>query len=383
MPGLGELRISTKTANEQVAQRYDLLVCQLRSDGRLDALRALKSGDVSLQDLDSHREANRLADLLGRRASPLLRPLLDEWLCNGAADMGIRNSSMKRYATSWRTILQDLSAQARVEDIDQQFVNEFLRRRRRTSTQDRSPLSPATLNRDLAAVGAFLRWCEEQKACAVVRPRLKYSPESKGKTRWLTAAEIQSFREHCPNGWWPLFGLLIGTGIAVGEALGLRRADLDLNTGLVSIHEGYGRMLKRASRARELSVPDVLRETLADHLERNTKGQMDRVFPHTYSPARKAWGNVCRRAKIVGATIHDARHTFAVHAVMSGVPESRLQRLLGHSHPITTRRYAMFAPGQFVKEDAASASGSMNLGGLAPTRPSTDHSPILSLAIAS
>lgn len=55
---------------------------------------------------------------------------------------------------------------------------------------------------------------------------------------------------------------------------------------------------------------------------------------------------------IHGATIHDARHTFAVHCVQDGIPEARLQKLLGHVHPGTTRRYAMHAPEQFLEDDA-------------------------------
>lgn len=87
----------------------------------------------------------------------------------------------------------------------------------------------------------------------------------------------------------------------------------------------------------------------------------DRLFAHTYWPARSTWAAICRRANIGAASIHDARHTFAVHAVMNGVPESRLQRLLGHSHPATTRRYASFAPGQFVREDGAVVAASLGL----------------------
>ena len=67
-------------------------------------------------------------------------------------------------------------------------------------------------------------------------------------------------------------------------------------------------------------------------------------FAFTYWPARKAWNAVCKQAGIYGAAIHDARHTFAVHAAQDGVPEARLQKLLGHAHPGTIRRYAMHAP---------------------------------------
>lgn len=90
------------------------------------------------------------------------------------------------------------------------------------------------------------------------------------------------------------------------------------------------------------------------------------VFPFTYWPAQKAWKQVCTATEIYGATIHDARHTYAVHAVQDGIPEARLQKLLGHAHPGTTRRYAMHAPEQFLEGDAERVARHMGLGDVAP-----------------
>ena len=359
--GLGEIRVSTRTKNEKLARRYDDLVCELREHGRMDALVALKNGAVSLQELHTHREPQRLADLLKRAVAPLVRPLLKEWLQDGASDTGIRDSSMERYARSWKHLLQILPDGARLDDLDQTFVTEFKRHRYSTAKERGKLLKGATLNRDLAALGAFLSWCSREKGLAVQRPTLKYQQETRGRTRWLSQDESARFRDKCPAHWWPLFGLLLGTGITISEALGLRVCDLDLVHGHLSIHEGYGRKLKRTSRARELAIPKSLLSALAAHIDAGETGPTALVFSIPRQRAQRAWASVCKAAKISGASIHDARHTFAVHAVMHGVPEARLQRLLGHSHPGTTRRYAMFAPGQFVKEDAETVAKSLGL----------------------
>ena len=76
---------------------------------------------------------------------------------------------------------------------------------------------------------------------------------------------------------------------------------------------------------------------------------------------------MCKAAGIVAATIHDARHTFAVHAVQGGIPEARLQKLLDHVHPGTTRRYAMHSPEQFQDADADRVASHMGLA-TAPLR---------------
>jgi len=73
--------------------------------------------------------------------------------------------------------------------------------------------------------------------------------------RYLSSEELAAFRDHCPKEWQPPFMLLFSTGMTIGEALGLRRSDTDLRIRRVSIHEEYGRTLKRDSRARELSIP--------------------------------------------------------------------------------------------------------------------------------
>lgn len=172
-----------------------------------------------------------------------------------------------------------------------------------------------------------------------------------------------------PDDWAPLFALLFSTGLTISEALGLRRADLDLRSRRVSVHEEYGRKLKRESRNRELSIPESVVALLRRWLERVPLDPQARVFDFTYWPARKAWHRVCDAAGIDGATIHDARHTFAVHLVQDGVPEARLQKLLGHAHPGTTRRYAMHAPEQFLEADAERAAKHMGLTGVPSGRP--------------
>ena len=211
----------------------------------------------------------------------------------------------------------------------------------------------------------------------VERPILRYQRESKGRMRWLSREEIAAFREHCPESWWPLFALLFGTGITISEALGLRRTDVDLRSRRLSIHEEYGRKLKRESRTRDLSLPEHLVPVLANWFSEDVPvSPTERVFRFTYWPARKAWALVCKCAGIHGATIHDARHTFAVHAVQRGVPEARLQKLLGHAHPGTTRRYAMHAPEQFLDQDVERVAEGLGLG----TSTSHSASPISRLA---
>jgi integrase len=85
-------------------------------------------------------------------------------------------------------------------------------------------------------------------------------------------------------------------------------------------------------------------------------GPDDLVFPldvQRYGAVRRTWRAICKAAKIGGATIHDARHTFGVHAAQAGISIVRLQRLMGHADPTMTMRYMQHAPEAYMDQDAA------------------------------
>lgn len=364
--GIGHVMLSTGTTNATRAKAYDALLLDLKGLGRLDVIRTLKAGRVTFAEVYANRAPAQLDALLARIEAPQVSALLEEWLTSGAQDRGIRERSMARYKSSWKHVSAILPKGATLAHLTNEFVTEFKRHRRVQAASLGAELSNATLNRDLAAIGAFLTWCAEEKGFAVTRPQLRYARESKGRTRWLAQEELARFREHCPAEWLPLFSLLFATGMTISEALGLRRADIDLRTRRVSIHEEFGRKLKRESRARDLSIPLPLVPLLGAWLEDVADRPDAKVFPFTYWPARKAWKRICDAADIHGAAIHDARHTFAVHAVQDGIPEARLQKLLGHAHAGTTRRYAAHSPEQYLERDAERIAERM---GLAPTAP--------------
>ncbi len=58
-------------------------------------------------------------------------------------------------------------------------------------------------------------------------------------------------------------------------------------------------------------------------------------------------------------TLHDLRHTFAVHAAQAGVPIARIQKLLVHATVAMAMRYMKHAPEAYFAEDAARVAGSL------------------------
>ena len=222
-------------------------------------------------------------------------------------------------------------------------------------------MSSATMNRDLAALGAFLSWVRDVEGLAVERFRLPRERESRGRERWLSSEELARFQGECPPEWWVFFATLFYTGGRLGEAQGLRGGDVLLHAKRILIHEG-DRRVKTKEAVRDLPIPPALEGPLAGHLARVGPGPDDLVFPgdyQDYGAVRRAWDRTCGAAKVAGATPHDARHTFAVHAAMAGVPIVRLQKLMGHATAVMTLRYMQHAPESYLDEDAAAIAAHM------------------------
>ena len=85
------------------------------------------------------------------------------------------------------------------------------------------------------------------------------------------------------------------------------------------------------------------------------------VFPDSRGTAPmtdlgRRWLKLRAFAGLDGVRIHDARHTFASHAVMSGLDLYTVGRLLGHADSASTERYAHLED-EHVREAAGRISG--------------------------
>lgn len=131
-------------------------------------------------------------------------------------------------------------------------------------------------------------------------------------------------------------------------------ADVLLHAKQVTVHEA-DRRVKSPHAVRDLPIAVPLERALGRQLARVAAGPADLVFPdaQVYEVVRRVWDATCRAAELSGATPHDARHTFGVHAAQDGVPIVRLQKLMGHATPQMTMRYMRHAPESYPDHDGA------------------------------
>ena len=371
--GYPRLKLSTDTTNKRRAEDMERTLYALRRVGRRDLLELLAQRRLRLPELHDiyTRDPAALEQLKARAASPGLGELVDRWLTYLRSPAGVSprtkrrytTASVNRYAYSWAGFFEVLprGRGATLADLTQGFISEYRRTRvravggRRRLARPNVPISGATLNRDLAALGAFLTWARDVEHLAVDRPKLQREHESRGRERWLSSEELARLEVACTADWWPLFATLFYTGARLGEVQGLRGADILLHARRILIHEAERRVKTREA-VRDLPIAPALERALAGHLARLAPGPGDLVFPGAYQDyghVRRAWRAACTAGKVAGATPHDARHTFAVHAAQAGIPIVRLQKLLGHATPIMTMRYMKHAPEAYLDQDAA------------------------------
>lgn len=360
---------STRTSNKTRAKAIERTLEALRDLGRFDLLTMIADGRLDVVEVHElwGRDRSALEQRAAKAKSPALGPLVDEFLESLRTPEAISPRTgrtyaprtVERYGQSWSRFwnLLPRGRDSTLADLTPGFCSDYRGERKREG------VSGATVNRDFVALSSFLRWCEEARGLTVPRFKLRKERESAGRERWLSAEEISALRRHTPPEWWPLFALLLHTGLRIGEAQGLTWADVRFSERRISVHERYGRRLKTSSSTREVPLSAELAQQLADHGAKVGMESTAPVFPGSlgdYRTARRTFQRATKAAKLYDVTLHDLRHTFGVHSAQAGVPLARIQKLMGHATPAMTMRYAAHAPESYFAEDAARVAASLS-----------------------
>jgi integrase len=167
----------------------------------------------------------------------------------------------------------------------------------------------------------------------------------------------------------------IYAGLRKGELFGLRWTDLALDAGRIDVNRSY-RLLPKSGKARHLPIHPALGPILRAWRERCPVTEERLVFPVPLDSGRYRMG--ARQDSLELPTVlaaagchapakpwHALRHTFAAHAVMAGASLYGVQRILGHSSPVMTQRYAHLAPDFLAAEVARIAFTAPPAAGIA------------------
>jgi integrase len=147
--------------------------------------------------------------------------------------------------------------------------------------------------------------------------------------------------------------MLLLTGARIGETVRARWADIDLEVGRWTKPSAHTKQRK----THVLPLSDAAVQLLKQ-IRQSVPANCVWVFPtadgHRVA-IKGAWPGICKTAKIENARVHDLRHTHASILINKNYSLPIVGRLLGHTVPSTTARYAHLAddPLRRAVEDAA------------------------------
>lgn len=170
-------------------------------------------------------------------------------------------------------------------------------------------------------------------------------------TRYLTPEEFSRLETAAPPWLRPVLRLAVLTGLRLKELTNLRWEDWDRRAGVLvilpdrkipTVHHVPVSVATRAfleALPRKLADPHIL--------PMRRSAALTAFGGRRYvSAATVAAANV---AGLAGVSFRHLRHTAASWMVQAGVPLYEVQRILGHSTPAMTQRYAALAPGNLAK----------------------------------
>jgi integrase len=203
--------------------------------------------------------------------------------------------------------------------------------------------SPATVNRYLAALSHLFTiavkewgWIDENPLRKVTKMK-----EPRGRVRFLSDDERTNLLSSCKESESTYLYIAVVLALSTGgrrmEILGLRWPDIDLNRGIITLHEtknGERRILPLTGHALDLMKTHVkIRALTADYVfpSKNKKKPIDLRSPFEIA---------LKRAEISDFKWHDLRHSCASYLAMNGASLAEIAEILGHKTLQMVKRYS-------------------------------------------
>ncbi len=201
------------------------------------------------------------------------------------------------------------------------------------------PVSPQTVNRDLAHLQAAMNWAREmhtKQVPALAWRKLKVA-ENPHRIRFSSATEFATLMTAAHESIRPIILCAVTTGLRRANILKLQWHQVDLASSTITIQKAKG---KKPGTVR---IAPGLRAALAMTDPKKRKGP---VFDTTNF--RRRWDAAVKAACLTDFHFHDLRHTFASWARQNGADLADICEALMHSSVTVTMRYAHIRPGQDI-----------------------------------
>ncbi len=318
---------------------------QTRVNGRLRWITIGKHGSP-WTPTTARREALRLLNEISegvdpslqrraRRTVPTVAEAANDFMESHGAKL--KASTRIEYDRLLRNTILPTFGRRTIDDIERSDITRF---------HNAMNATPRKANFALAVLSKMLSWCEEEglrprgtNPCRQIKKyresaRQRFLSDEELKRLGTVLQELELAGEESPYAI-AAIRLLLLTGARLGEILSLEWRFVDLQRGLLALPDS-----KTGQKAIFLNEAAV---ELLRHLPREP------AHPFVIVGARpgdhlvnlqKPWRRIRERAGLGDVRIHDLRHSFASIAAAQGASLQLIGRLLGHTTPQTTQRYA-------------------------------------------
>lgn len=198
--------------------------------------------------------------------------------------------------------------------------------------QQQQGLSPATTNRQLAAISSLFNYFQRQ-GYDVVNP-CKYESRRKIVNKVPTTIPIGQLSEayrQAQGATKIMLGILATTGIRIQELLDIKYEDINIEDSSIII-KGKG------SKERIVTTTPYIISLI--NLGKTSYNPTDKLFQYTQREARymiyHALSPYCNARQL---SPHAIRHTYATNLAKHGENAMTIAKALGHSHIETSQKY--------------------------------------------
>jgi integrase len=203
---------------------------------------------------------------------------------------------------------------------------------------------------------------EKEMVAANPAHRAPVPKAPEGRVRYLSAEELGNVLRSSPEWLRPIVGLLVTTGARRGEMLRAKWEDMSIPRREIRLRH------TKNGKPRPAFINDLAMQVLVS-MGAGTHKRRGLLFPGvTPAQVTVAFIRACKAAGVEDFSLHDLRHHYASTLRMNGVDLHTLQKLLGHSDPRMTDRYAHLSQ-PFLLDAAKRLDGALSL---APA-PATDQ----------
>lgn len=298
---------------------------------------------------------------------------------------GLKDNTLQNYKYMYNTYVKDSFGKKKISDIKKSDVKRFY-----NTLADERNLSISTIDTihnilhqlfDIAVDDNYIRTNPTDKMLKELKQSHNFEQE---KRRALTVDEQKLFlnflREHPKyNHWYPVFAVMLGSGLRVGEAVGLRWQDIDLEKGIIDVNhtliyysknDGNGCRFaintpKTQAGIRKVPMMDFVKDAfLMEKQFQKETGIVSRASVDCYTDfifvnrfgdtqhqgtLNKAIRRIIRDCNdevllkeqenptlLPKFSCHSLRHTFATRMCEAGVNIKAIQDILGHKDIETT-----------------------------------------------